>query len=115
MATHKMSDPGSLCSLKHKLTSPVYKGQSFEGGRLYGLGSKESATLGYQESVVKVFMNREFLLFFVPGTENCGNKILWSTGEGFLSLGFFIKAPWIFFLGIAIFMAVFEHFPLTLW
>ena len=34
------------------------------------LGSKEATTTGYQGPVVTVFLNRAFLLFSVPGTEN---------------------------------------------
>ena len=70
-----MSDPGSLCFLEHMLSSLVDKGQGFfEGSWLYTLGSKEAITSGYHGPLVTVFLNRAFLLFSAPDTENCGSK-----------------------------------------
>ena len=42
------------------------------------LGSKEATTTGYQGPVVTVFLNRAFLLFSAPGTENYGDHTFYA-------------------------------------
>ena len=42
------------------------------------LGSKEATTTGYQGPVVTVFLNRAFLLFSAPDTENYGDHTFYA-------------------------------------
>ena len=42
------------------------------------LGSKEATTTGYQGPVVTVFLNRAFLMFSAPGTENYGDHTFYA-------------------------------------
>ena len=88
------------------------------GAGSISLGSKEATTTGYRGPFVTVFLNRTFLLFSAPATENYGDQILWNICQGSLSPDYFRKSygycfqvQWCSWLSLCVPHQPFNRFP----
>ena len=86
MSTH-VRYQSSICSIGAQAHFPLFSRVKFLGWPgLIALHLRKLLLQAYEITVVTVFLNRAFLLFSAPGTENCGNQIY--GGQGPLSPGF---------------------------
>ena len=86
MSTH-VRYQSSICSIGAQAHFPLFSRVKFLGWPgLIALHLRKLLLQAYEITVVTVFLNRAFLLFSAPGTENCGDQIY--GGQGPLSPGF---------------------------